>query len=78
MTSLDGIPRVGVWENGKRLTWLKESELDMAEQSAEESKEGLGVVQEYSHSQSQSQDFQQSQDYSYNRESDQINQQLEL
>ena len=52
LTSLDGIPRVGLWENGKRLTWLKESELDMVEQSAEESKEGLGVVQEYSHSQS--------------------------
>ena len=37
LTSLDGIPRMGVWENGKRLYWIKESELEMMEQENEES-----------------------------------------
>ena len=84
---------MGVWENGKRLYWIKESEIEEMDADQEESSKeqysqphlpgGLGVVEENSQSQLQSQSEQNSQSPAYqgedngqqmyyNRESDQL------
>ena len=46
---MDGMPRMGLWENGKRVKWLTQEELEAEEEHQQLIAEGLAEELQYSH-----------------------------